>query len=529
MSGNPIPIIDLFAGPGGLGEGFSRYRNQSGQRIFRTVLSIEKEEWAHRTLELRSFFRQFPDREAPDAYYDYLQGRITRDELFAAFPVEAGRAREEAWCAELGSKERPAAVVQQRIATALAGAKTWILLGGPPCQAYSIVGRSRILGEDRKSKDQEGRVFYDDDHRHFLYKQYLRIIADHAPPVFVMENVKGLLSSMVRGRSTIDQIFKDLRAPSAAVNGKHDSSLSYQLFPLAPSAPRLLEIEPEPEDFLIEAEHFGIPQCRHRLFLVGVRSDLAKVKKPASLKNGKAPIPMLDAICDLPRVRSMLSKADSVEGWRDWVNSARWSDWLFDPSVTVEVRNAITSALERRAASKTGGRFIPRENSKRPKFASNWFLDPKLKGWVNHEARRHMPSDLHRYLFASAYAQVNGSSPKLRDFPKALLPDHQNVDKKDLENTIFADRFRVQLSTRPATTVTSHSAKDGHYYIHPDPTQCRSFTVREAARLQTFPDNYFFEGGRTEQFKQVGNAVPPLLAHQIAGVIAELLKGATCP
>lgn len=524
MSGNPIPTIDLFAGPGGLGEGFSRYRNESGKACFKTALSIEKDEWAHRTLELRSFFRQFPDGQAPDAYYDYLQGGTTRGELFAAFPDECAKAKDEAWCVELGSKKCPPATVEQRITKALADAKTWVLLGGPPCQAYSLAGRSRILAEDRKSKDLE-RVCYDDDHRHFLYKHYLRIIAEHKPPVFVMENVKGLLSSMVRGRSTITQILKDLRAPSSAVNGKHDSHLTYQLFPLAPSAPNLLETEPEPEDFLVEAEHFGIPQCRHRLFLVGVRSDLAKLRKPNSLKNGKDPIPLLDAISDLPRLRSMLSKEDSFEGWRDWLNSARWSNWLYDPSVTAEVRQEIIGALDRRVGSKTGGRFISRKNDKLPKFAAEWFHDPKLQGWVNHEARRHMASDLHRYLFSAAYAQVNGSSPKLRDFPKELLPDHQNIDLKDLNNTIFADRFRVQIASRPATTVTSHSAKDGHYYIHPDPTQCRSFTVREAARLQTFPDNYFFEGGRTEQFKQVGNAVPPLLASQIAGVIAELLNG----
>ena len=129
-----------------------------------------------------------------------------------------------------------------------------------------------------------------------------------------------------------------------------------------------------------------------------------------------------------------------------------------------------------------------------------------------------MREDLQRYFFAASYAKFNKRSPKLRDFPASLWPAHENA--KDKEDDIpFEDRFRVQIADRPSTTVVSHISKDGHYFIHPDPAQCRSLTVREAARLQTFPDNYHFEGNRTQQFAQVGNAVPPYLAAQIASSI----------
>jgi DNA (cytosine-5)-methyltransferase 1 len=118
------------------------------------------------------------------------------------------------------------------------------------------------------------------------------------------------------------------------------------------------------------------------------------------------------------------------------------------------------------------------------------------------------------------------TSPKLRDFPPALLPDHRNVNREDPGASIFKDRFRVQIRDRFSTTVTSHIGKDGHAFIHPDPLQCRSLTVREAARLQTFPDSYVFLGTRTSQYTQVGNAVPPLLAAQIADIVGDLMKRA---
>lgn len=156
-----------------------------------------------------------------------------------------------------------------------------------------------------------------------------------------------------------------------------------------------------------------------------------------------------------------------------------------------------------------------------PATLRQWLRDPKLDGVSQHESRSHMASDLHRYMFAACFAQLQGYSPKLRLFPPKLLPNHKNMDSEEIP---FVDRFRVQLGGEPSTTVVSHICKDGHYYIHPDPSQCRSLTVREVARLQTFPDSYFFEGNRTQQYHQVGNAVPPLLARQIAEVVLDFMQ-----
>jgi len=143
-----------------------------------------------------------------------------------------------------------------------------------------------------------------------------------------------------------------------------------------------------------------------------------------------------------------------------------------------------------------------------------------MLGLPNHESRSHLAKDIQRYAFAAAYAYRHGKSPKVTEFPDFLKPDHKNISAEEVP---FADRFKVQMFGKPSSTITSHIAKDGHYYIHPDFKQARSLTVREAARLQTFPDNYRFEGPRTEQYKQVGNAVPPLLARQIAKIVNDLI------
>lgn len=507
------PIIDLFAGPGGLGEGFSAFNPTGSAQRFRITLSIEMEHWAHQTLSLRSFFHHFPPGAAPAEYYAHLRGEIAREELFGDFPEAANAAGREAWNAELGSVD-PAAV-DRRIQSALGSADQWVLCGGPPCQAFSIVGRSRNGG------------ISDTDKRVYLYRQYLRILAVHEPPIFIMENVKGLLSSQVKGSEIFQQMLEDLSHPAGVAKMRGRSGAKYSLYPLVAREAQDAHGPCEPSDFIVKCEDYGIPQSRHRVIILGVREDLPRRHIPSLRPHGR-PVPARSVLRGLPRLRSGLSRSeDGQEQWQAALNSILVADFMRsrrngnDRRVRERVLDMLADLHGFQA--NRGAEFIRCHPV--ADYRPDWFLDPAIGGVCNHTSRPHMMPDLHRYLFVASYAKVHGRSPELRDFPAELLPDHRNLEDA-LSRGYFDDRFRVQMSDRPATTITSHIAKDGHYFIHYDETQCRSLTVREAARLQTFPDNYYFCGPRTHQYRQVGNAVPPLLAVQIASLVAHILSGA---
>lgn len=518
---DPIQVIDLFAGPGGLGEGFSVFCRNEGKKCFQISLSVEKDKFAHATLLLRSFFRQFEQNKVPDEYYAYLRREITRKELFEIYRMEAQKAEFEAWEAELGGETLPDRIVDQRIKEALGQADKWVLIGGPPCQAYSTVGRSR----NRAIKGYKP----EEDDRHFLYREYLRIISKHWPPVFIMENVKGLLSSVVNGSNIFDSILRDLHNPVKALESesRFQKRYRYKIYSLVKSSvypTNGQQNDFSPSDYLITSEDYGIPQARHRVFLLGVRDDIGDIR-PDILK----PMEQINAynvLEGLPILRSGLSREkDDHKAWQERVREILYNDlWgsIHENSQSAVI-DCIAAALDKLHLTDKydrGNEFVPYAVTSR--YRPDWYVDPRLQGVCNNTTKAHMTSDLHRYLFAACFAKVNGRSPNLLDFPYKLLPAHKNTHKAKRSGN-FTDRFRVQLDSKPATTIMSHISKDGHYYIHYDPSQCRSLTVREAARLQTFPDNYFFEGTRTQQYVQVGNAVPPLLAERIADNVYSFL------
>jgi DNA (cytosine-5)-methyltransferase 1 len=251
---------------------------------------------------------------------------------------------------------------------------------------------------------------------------------------------------------------------------------------------------------------------------MGVREDLMNghIAKIPGL-NEADPSSIDEALSGLPRLRSGLSRrTDDSDEWFNAMEGER-------KKVIAAVRNPfpeVASAL----IGMVPAADLPR-NSNRYAQGRTSGLAASLRGEnpgivFNHQTRGHMESDLGRYMFCAAFAQEYRRSPRSEEFPRVLEPDHENWESGD-----FADRFRVQRRGITSSTVTSHLSKDGHAFIHWDPAQCRSLTPREAARLQTFPDDYVFMGSPTDQYVQVGNAVPPALASMIAKVVYEVFKG----
>lgn len=534
-----IPVIDLFAGPGGLGEGFSRERSVR----FKVAVSIEKDGMAYETLRLRAAHRELGRAAGTSArtwaQWDEILEHTPWNTVFeelsrcgnALIEQACVEANGEALNLELGPHNRNEACgeIRKRLAPFMTAGnlpRNAVLIGGPPCQAYSIVGRSRNRGTPGYRAEE--------DHRHFLYMEYLHVIATFEPAVFVMENVKGILTSTVKNSHIFETILRDLKRPGSATNT--GSTVEYVLCALNDTETAISE-ERRPDEFIVRAEDHGVPQARHRVIILGVRKDVYEASGGLrKLRRARAPT-VLQVIGDLPMLRPELSYRGKGLTWLQ-----SFEDPLFAKTVTELNRRGDGSGpriaarmlktierLRRRATDPGSGGDRTRLSFSRrvdPERLAGWFQDRPGSLITNHESRSHMPSDLVRYMFVSAFGEVQKSSPGLVDFPKCLLPEHKNVNPEKLSESPFKDRFRVQVGDLHAMTITSHIAKDGHAFVHPEAIQCRSLTVREAARLQTFPDSYVFLGNRTSQYTQVGNAVPPYLARQIAALVASALIAA---
>jgi|SRR5690606_2755880 len=415
-----LNFIDLFAGAGGLSEGFI----QAG---FKPIAHVEIEKSACNTLRTRAAYHYLKQSNNFDIYVSYLKGEITREDLYNQIPDSILKSIINLPISNENNDE-----IQKQINKCLNGKKVDLIIGGPPCQAYSLVGRSRS-----KTK-MEG------DPRNYLFIQYAEYLEKYKPKMFVFENVLGLKSAK-KGHylNEMEKLF---------------NKKGYQI-----------------KLFTLEAQNFGVLQNRKRVIILGWQN-----KK-------KIEIPNLEEIS--------INKAYKVED--------------------------IFSDLPRIKPGGGKDRFF-KYNTKSNHYLETFSIRNGIEVLTQHIARPHNEQD--KKIYKIAVQKWNKKKERLNynDLPE-LLKTHQN-------RSSFTDRFKVVAADLPhSQTVVAHIAKDGHYYIHPDIKQNRSISVREAARLQSFPDDYYFEGekegaNRTAAFKQIGNAVPPLMAREIAKLLSEILN-----
>jgi DNA (cytosine-5)-methyltransferase 1 len=415
-----LRYIDLFAGAGGLSEGFV----QAG---FEPVAHVETDGAACFTLKTRTAFHYLKSSHKFDTYVSYLKGEISRGELYSSIPSDALHTIINL---SIGSKNNP--VIHKLIESQMQTKHVDIIIGGPPCQAYSVVGRAR------SANSMSG------DPRNYLYVQYAKYLERYRPKMFVFENVLGL-------KSAKEGLY--LRNMERLFLKKGYSMALYTL----------------------EANKFGVLQNRKRIIIIGWVNDFVPSIPNLELININAEFKVEHLLNDLPIIKA----GEGVD------------------------------------------KFL-RYSRKTNQYLTNFSIRNGIDVLTQHVARPHSKQD--KEIYAIAVKKWNNAKERLNynDLPERLKT-HNN-------RSSFFDRFKVVASDLPySQTVVAHIAKDGHYYIHPDLFQNRSITVREAARLQSFPDDYYFEGvkegeNRGPAFKQIGNAVPPLMAHEIAKIIRSVLK-----
>lgn len=451
MKSHKYFLIDLFAGCGGLSEGFK----QAG---FEVAAQIEMNKWACETLRTRHLYYGLKEISRGYLYRKYLQEEISKENILDKCPEIRKSVTHRVIQAVLGKDKIDTLLERiENSASFHSTTKFHVLLGGPPCQPYSLAGRARDPFRMRKDK------------RHYLYRYYLEILECLQPDIFVYENVPGLFTARAGRKEIFIKLLKDFS----------------MLYPSYEITPPLEQIYDDPCSYILDSADFHIPQNRKRLILIGykksleyknpdIRNMFSELQRQARENRKESYLTVHDAIGDLPPLRP----GEGNDGWHGFYDS------------TPELKY----------------------------YQKRMRMD--CPGILNHKARTHMKNDLKRYKFFIKHHKKDNRPATINDLIRErpdLIPNHNHLDK-------FLDRFKVQWWTRPSSTITAHICKDGHYYIHPDIKQTRSFTVREAARCQSFPDNYKFEGPRTEQFRQVGNAVPPQLAKIIAFFILRELR-----
>ena len=398
MQKDEYTFIDLFAGCGGLSEGFYR-------EGYKALAHLEIDKTACMTLATRM------------KHYGYSEEIIKKSIL----------------CEDITDKN-----IIKKLDKVI-NEKVNVIIGGPPCQAFSSVGRAQDPDSMRN------------DPRNYLFESYLKILNHYKPSIFIFENVKGILTAKPNGVKIFDIIIKEMR--------------------------KTYKVSSNIDTILINSVNYGVPQMRERVILVGIRKDkdldpedvydlLEKTNyAPGEKSNGlKKYYTVKDAIYDLPK----LFPGEGEE--------------LVEPYRTG--RNKYLKTINNKPYNRV----------------------------LNHVARNHNKQDIERYKILSK------NNWQLKDLEK-VRPDLVHHNPKH-----FGNRYTVQSYNKPGKTIVAHLYKDGNLFIHPDSSQGRTFTVREAARIQSFPDDFLFEGCRTEQYKQVGNAVPPLLAQAFAKAIKKALK-----
>ncbi|MET1172938.1 DNA cytosine methyltransferase [Paenibacillus amylolyticus] len=407
-----LNFIDLFAGAGGLSEGFMK-------KGYKPIAHVEMDKYASQTLRTRAVYWELVTSGRTNLYYDYLKGLMSREELYSYLPSDHSDI--------VINKEISEETIDSIFETIdtnmklLGETKIDLIIGGPPCQAYSLVGRAR--DPFRKENDP----------RNYLYKQYIKFLDKYKPEMFVFENVPGIRTA---GNGAFFQAMTD---------DMH--ALNYEL-----------------DSDVIDASHHGVLQQRKRVILIGWKKGL-NMKFP-DLELEKNYYKVSDILDDLPSLQA-------------------------------------GESLDRCLYTKEASEYAIKSGIRTMDFVTQ------------HITRPHNERDKEIYRLVIEAWEREGTRLKYTDLPEELRT-HKNLKS-------FLDRFKVVAGdTSYCHTMVAHISKDGHYYIHPDKQQLRSLSVREAARIQSFPDNFYFEGPRTAVFTQIGNAVPPILAEKIAEGISHL-------